>query len=280
MPIHLITVVGGNVTVLRQMLSHYIGLGIDTFTIHAHGTTSTDPVLDEIESVSLSHGVRIASRTIGPWSQCINPQLYRASMQRYPNDWFVIADQDEFQVYPDDLRSLGGYCNRKGYDYLQGALIDRFDQLGELTAVGPSMNIWQQFPVGACFTPVVLGGDPSKVVFSKGHVQLGPGQHHARTGRAAPLEVCSIPVHHFKWVEGVISQLRSRSNLYQALQEPHWQESARFVEYYAIHHRIDLSDPAIFAAHCNPSYPYWNMLLSLRHSRAERENAQTALRRV
>ena len=52
MRIHLATVVGGKVSVLREMLQHYRSLGISSVYLNVHSTHADDPVREQIAEVA------------------------------------------------------------------------------------------------------------------------------------------------------------------------------------------------------------------------------------
>ena len=270
MRIHLVTVVGASAQWLPHMLAHYRGLGIESFLIHAHLSRPDDPVLPEIRRLTDEFDCEIASTTIGPWTQDVNPALYARSRNCNPNDWFVMADQDELHEYPSDLRATLEECELRGFDYIEGGFLDRLGPDGTFPRVASDRNLWEQFPLGGFLSTPILDANPNKVVASKGHVGIAPGQHWATCGRGCPIDELYVPVHHFKWVEGIPQRLENRAAFYRSIGDPLWRESARFADYCRRHHgRIDISDPLLWIAPCSPSYPHWQTLTSLCRLRAK-----------
>lgn len=271
MNVTLVTVVGESIDILSHMLSHYRTLGVDSFIIHAHGQTCDDPKLISIRKTAADCGTEVTSMNIGPWFAGNNPLLYWLSRVQRPDDWFILADQDELHAYPDDLVDLIGFCDKKGYHFVEGCLIDRISNTGELITVNPLRPIWEQFPLGAMFSARVLGAVTNKIVAAKGFVTLANGQHHAYSGVGCPPSDVYIPVHHFKWVDGLPARLRSRvssiETLYGssfAMKDLYSRECSRFSSYYAMHWRIVPGEPRILAAPCNPNYPHWETIKAWR----------------
>jgi len=270
MRIHLVSVVGASARLLPHMLAHYCGLGIESFLIHAHVSRADDPVLGEIQRITDEFGCGIASVTIGPWTQDVNPALYARSRNARPEDWFVMADQDELQEYPRDLRTMLEECESRGFDYIEGGFLDRLSADGTFPEVAADRALGEQFPLGGFLSTPILDANPNKVVAAKGHVGIAPGQHWATSGRGWPADEMYVPVHHFKWVGGVVQSLEKRAAFYKSLGDPLCQESARFLDYCRLHNdRIDITDPLLWIAPCSPSYPHWQTLTSLCRQRAK-----------
>jgi len=257
MTVHLVTVVGGHAPVLPHMLAHYRSLGIESIFLNLHVSREDDPAREEIESIARADGCGIAAVKAGDWQDVIQ-EMYLLPREQYPDDWFVLADQDELQAWPgpipEILRGFGGY------DYARGCFIDRIARDGGFPAV-TAAPVQEQFPLGCWLSAMVLGADPRKVVAARGRVPLKKGQHHAYAGRAVPVRECYVPVHHFKWTENTFERLCDRAEKLQTGGFPQWIESARFVEYYrACGGRINVSDPGLRVAECEPEYPHWEEL--------------------
>jgi hypothetical protein len=255
--IHLVTAVGGNVDVLPHMLDHYRGLGIESFFVNLNLRDQQDPVREQVEAITRRFGCGIAYVMVGDWNRN-QQETYRRQRALYPSDWFVLADQDELQVYPAGLRDVIADCGR--WDYVRGCFVDRIGRGGLFPAVEAG-TIWDQFPLGGFITAMIGGGDPRKVVAVKGALPLRLGNHHALEGQPCPSRQYYIPVHHFKWTANIVDRLTARAEELRQHPTLEWTESARFVEYYRSHGgRIDVDDPKLFVAECAPEYPYWERI--------------------
>jgi hypothetical protein len=258
--VHLTTVVGSFVKVLPHMLAHYRDLGISSFLINVHLSYRDDPIIKEVERVTTEFGCCIASVTVGDWN-LEQQKMADISRQRYPDDWFIYADQDELQIYPYDLFEIIGHCDQKGYDYITGAFIDRIGPDGGFPEVTYERSLWSQFPLGGFITYPILGGYPKKVVAAKGHVALNLGQHRALNGRGCPVEKFFIQVHHFKWANGIVEHLKQRAEDQKKLNLPHWIESQKFISHYEKHNgKFDIRDPVLLITECHRDYKYWEYI--------------------
>jgi hypothetical protein len=260
--VHLITLVGVNIDVLPFMLDHYREQGTTSAVLNVHQRWPGDPVLAAVRSIADPRGIEVASTFVGEWQSC-QESVWRAAMQHHANDWCVLADQDELQVYPDDLRSVLGYCDRKGYDSVTGAFVDRVSADGGFPAVDPAVALWSQFPLGGFISHPMLGADPRKVVAAKGSVIVTKGQHLPLTGTPCPIDDAFVQVHHFKWTAGLVQRLEARAAQLRQGNVTHWTESDRFIRYIQTHRgRIDVADRRFLIAPCGRTYPHWERLTS------------------
>ncbi len=256
--IHLVTVVGEFVKALPHMLRHYSGLGIESMYVQVIAKYPGDPVIDEVyDYASTMRGVTL-SVTVGNWQPLLQP-LYQAPRNDRPNDWFVLADQDEFHLYDCDLQRIIEICERRGYHYVRGCLIDRLMANGRLGAITRDRPIWDQFPLGAFIGYPLFRADPRKVVLAKGWVPIIQGQHLAYGGNACPACDFFVQVHHFKWTEGLYERLSARSSSLKRQHVSHWKESQRFVDYYVRNAgQFQMTDRRLLVASCDPEYRHWS----------------------
>ncbi len=261
MNIHLVTVVGSDVELLPHMLAHYAGFGFDSLLVNVHLEKYDDPLLARVQEISTEFGAEICSVFVGKWLQCVNPFLYRYTRRQKLSDWFVLADVDELQIYPEDIRSFLTRMDHLGFDFVEGCMIDRVARHGDFPEIVRDKTIWEQFPLAGLITYPVLRANILKVVAAKGFVELAPGQHFALNGRGSPRDEFYIPVHHFKWCKGIVRRLKKRAEFYKLYDEPIWSESQRFVEYYDQHNgKIDVSDPNFFLAESTTDHPLWRSI--------------------
>lgn len=260
--VSLITVAGDYIGTLDAMLSHYRAAGIEPLTVHANTHGRDDPILAEILRIASEHGANVSCQLSKRWSPPDNTFLYTIPRSEHPQQWFIVADQDEFHDYPDDIRAIVEYCERKGYDFVEGCLVDRLPEDGILREIIPRASVWEQCPLGSMLSARVLRAVTNKIVLTKGHVALGHGQHNAYSGRGCPPDEIYVPVHHFKWVPSALERLQTRSmSLSRGL---YTNECRRFLDYYNQYSRIDVEDSNLLAAKCSPNYPFWDKVCEWR----------------
>lgn len=261
MAIHLVTVVGGNGwETLEPMLHHYRSLGIESFLVSLHLSRDDDPAREPVEEITRRFGCGLFATVVGDHN-LVEQEMYVKPRREYPRDWFVLADSDEFQVYSMPLPDLAAECERRNWDYAHGCFIDRVAADGSLPPMDPARPIAEQYPWGAALTQVLLGGDPRKATLVHGAVLVLRGQHLAPYSSACPPEVSFTQVHHYKWRAGVELQLQRRLEVWRRHGEERTADTLRALEYLEQHgNRLDLSDPALLAAPCEPEYRFWEQV--------------------
>lgn len=283
MALHLVTLVGGHVDVLPFFLEHYRQLGVTAFSINVHLTYPGDPVREEVLAVTDRFGIGIESMLVGDWLT-YELDAWIESMRRYPNDWWLLADQDEFHLYQEELCELLAFCDRRGYDHVQGTFVDRVSTDGRYTAVDYTQPLWPQYPLGGIVSARLFGGFDLKVVAAKGRVAINRGHHLARKANPCPIEQVFTQVHHFKWTGGVVERQQRRADHFRRAGVGHWTESAKFVMYSNTQgHRINIQDRQFLLEPCTPLYPHFEfltaMLIARRRRRIEQIKAAEVLSR-
>jgi hypothetical protein len=257
MDVTLVTVAGRTAPVLSRMLQHYHHIGVSRAIVFAQAEGCGDPTIAAIECIARDAAMPVAvTPVVMPWHYMFNTALLTRARQERPDDWFVLADQDEFQVYPLGLAATVALCNAKRYDFVEGCLLDRITADGGLPEAMPEGDLWAAFPLGGFITGALLGSQVNKIVLTRGKTQVSNGQHHCLSGRGCPPEELYIPVHHFKWTKDAIPGIRQ-----QVGREV---EVKRLLEHLQLHGRLRLDDPALLVASCDPQYPHWNRLTELR----------------
>ena len=222
--IKLVTVVGHGTNLLPHFIKHYLQY-VDEIYIVAYITDNTPNLKNEIlnvihdyENVVMCDVVRDRSFD---WNKVT--QIYNYTKSKYPNDWWVVADIDELQLYPnDDLKSLISECEENGWDLVRGGFIDRVGIDGEFPEIKEDISLFEQFPNAGFFRYPLSNACPNKVCVMKGHVEITSGQHYAKLdGQTtwkwqgwnhpliAPYNTYSVQVHHFKWDKTCVDRIKS-----------------------------------------------------------------------
>ncbi|KAK9817011.1 hypothetical protein WJX72_008263 [[Myrmecia] bisecta] len=95
-----------------------------------------------------------------------------------PEDWIVMVDSDEFQIYSDpDVRRFLGECERQGQNWVRGFLQDRVSQTGDLLPIRPDVSIFEQFPRHCNVLRNTSGGKRKKVAAFKAYLRSNQGNH-------------------------------------------------------------------------------------------------------
>lgn len=253
--IRLVTVIGHGIELLPHFIGHY-QQHVDEINIVVYETEQFPTLSKDVrEIISNYDNVKIVKThkdRIFDWERVT--MLYNYITNKNPNDWWVIADIDEFHLYKNDnLQSIIKNCNDFGYVLVRGGFIDRIGPDGEFVDIQKDKSIWEQFPNAGFFRYPLSSANPNKVCIKKGHVELTPGQHYAKfnghttwrwQGWNHPLisKHDNVQVHHFKWDRTSIDRIKDVANIKQ---------SYAFSDEYKLmydklrrcRYKIDLTDP-------------------------------------
>lgn len=214
--IHLVAVVGGGDSILlSHLVAHYRALGVESFRLIRHAESADEPAFDEIAQYARESGVPLFHTHLGPWDDHLHGRLMTTAMDDHPDDWFILADLDEFHVYDRPLPDLVALCEREGREHVCGCFVDRLGPGGTLPPVEPG-PLWPQFPLAGAITSRLVSAPTVKIGLTLGRLGTGGG-HHGVPGRTGlPREQSYIQVHHFKWTDSLMPRMRRRVERYES----------------------------------------------------------------
>jgi hypothetical protein len=218
------TVIGHGVGLLPHFIEHYSKY-VDIIYISVYVSDVYPDLESEVKEIIKNYNNVKIFKTIKDrnfdWAKVT--MLYNFMKMKNPNDWWVIADIDEFHLYPDDsLDKLIEDCQKNNWDVVRGGFIDRIGENGEFSELKEKKSIFKQYPNAGFFRYPMSKACPNKICVMRGYVELTDGQHYAKIdGQTtwkwqgwshpliAPIETHSVQVHHFKWDKTSIERVRS-----------------------------------------------------------------------
>jgi hypothetical protein len=219
--IRLVTVIGHGVELLPHFIEHYkqyvdeINIGVYETELHPLLGNQVKEIVENYNNVKI---VKILNDRVFDWNKVT--QLYNFIKNSHQHDWWVVADIDEFHLYPnDDLRKMVTNCNEYGWDIVRGGFIDRVGIDGTFPVIVEDRNIFEQFPAMGFFRYPMSKANPNKVCVMKGYVELTSGQHYVKLdghttwkwqGWNHPLinPHSFVQVHHFKWDKTCVDRIK------------------------------------------------------------------------
>jgi hypothetical protein len=208
------------------MLRHYTNL-VDEIHVVVYewsGFSTYDSVKEIVSKFSNANIVRREIKEQFNWEYVT--QLYNEVKAEYPNDWWVVSDDDEFHSYSKPLHQIISECDTNGWELVRGGFIDRIGLNGVFEEIKEDINIFQQFPMAGFFRYPLSGACPNKICIVKGNIEITPGQHYAKidgqtTWRwqgwnhplIAPVNEYNVQVHHFKWDSTCIDRIKSVADI-------------------------------------------------------------------
>lgn len=226
--IRLVTVMGHGSELLPHFIGHYSQY-VNEIHIVPYVSDVSPNLKNEILNIVKDYNnvvvCDVVRDRIFDWEKVT--QIYNYIKSKNPNDWWVVADIDEFHLYPnDDLKTLIQNCDEHGYSLVRGGFIDRIGPDGDFPELKSDTPIWGQFPNAGFFRYPMSGANPNKICVMKGHVELTPGQHYAKLdthttwkwqGWNHPLiyNAGYVQVHHFKWDRTSIDRIKAVAEINQ-----------------------------------------------------------------
>lgn len=213
--LNLVTVVGRNTQILPHMLKHYENK-VDRMFVVVYRQSDNDTILEEIEELGINP-FWVVTEPKFHWERVTD--IYNTVKIKHPNDWWIVSDDDELQLYPEPIEDIIKVSELKGYEFVTGGFLDRIGKDGTFPKVERDTNLHRAFPLGGFFRYPMSGACPNKVTLMKGTVNVTPGQHYVDFGNGKnswgtshpkrfPIEEVFTQVHHFKWDSTVVDRLK------------------------------------------------------------------------
>jgi hypothetical protein len=223
--IRLVTVIGHGIDLLPHFIEHYQDyvdeIQIVSYKSDLHPNIDLQ-IYDMIEKYHNVNVVKTVYDRVFDWKRVTD--LYNEVTNQNPYEWWVVADIDEFHIYPMNIKELTQKCDENGWDLVRGGFVDRIGDGGTFPPI-TNKPIWETFPLGGFFRFPMSGACPNKIPLKRGYVKLTSGQHYAEldghtTWRwqgwnhpmIAPYKKYSIQVHHFKWDKTSIERVKQVSD--------------------------------------------------------------------
>lgn len=226
--IRLVTVIGHGTDLLPHFINHYQS-HVDEINIVVYETEQFPALLNEVKEIIKDYDkvniVKIHRDRIFDWERVT--MLYNYITNKHPDGWWVVADIDEFHLYPNDrLHKLVYDCQEYGYEIVRGGFIDRIGKDGDFPEIRNDVPLFEQFPTMGFFRYPLSKACPNKICVMKGRVELTSGQHYAIIndhttwrwqGWNHPLinPHSTVQVHHFKWDSTAIKRIKAVADVKQ-----------------------------------------------------------------
>jgi hypothetical protein len=271
--IRLVTVTGSRTDTLWHMLNYYKDLVDEMYVVvyEWEGSSTYNEVLKITKEFNTAKIVERVTKEKFNWEYVT--QLYNETKMLFPNDWWVVSDDDEFHIYSKPLNEIISACERNGWELVRGGFIDRIGQVGDFPKINKKENIFEQFPVAGFFRHPMSGACPNKICIMKGYIEITPGQHYAKiNGQTtwrwqgwnhpliAPIDDYNVQVHHFKWDLTCVERIKAVADI-----KKDYASSAEYLKMYQAlrsnNFEIDVTDEKyIFEYIGKGEYKQWNKL--------------------
>ena len=271
--LNLVTVVGTNTHLLPHMLKYYEDK-VDKMYVCVYKQDQNDTIEKQVRDLGIKPFM-IFTEPKYNWDRVT--EIYNSVKQTKPNDWWLIADDDEFHAYPYDIEDIIKDCEESNHTFVTGGFLDRIGENGNFPEVNIDTDIFKAFPYAGYFRYPMSGACPNKVTLAKGSQKITSGQHYAyfdenrnswgrHHPKRMPIKKVFTQVHHFKWDSSCVDRVKDVSEtkeeytywweykkLYDAIKENNFKIDINKSEYNIVKMKnssyIDYND-----------YPHWDLL--------------------
>ena len=223
--IRLATVVGSRTNILSHFLAHYSNV-VDEICVGVYDWDDKE-LSKEVKKIieGFPKAKIVLTRTAEKFNWETVTSMYNEIKNFHPEDWWIIADDDEFHEYSQRLEYIIHDCEENGWDLVRGGFVDRLGPGGIFPELQLEKDIFEQFPLAGFFRYPLSGACPNKICIMKGYVELTPGQHYAKIDGhttwkwqgwnhplIAPYKEYNVQVNHFKWDATCGERIRAVAN--------------------------------------------------------------------
>jgi hypothetical protein len=276
--LRVVSVIGHGVNLIPHFIQHYSKFNVDEILFYVYESDLYPDLKRQVEEKIRDHkNVRICgsrNSRVFDWEEVT--AIYNSCKSEHPNDWWMIADIDEFHLYNDHPRRIADDCEKNGWDLVRGGFVDRLGEDGEFPRIRSGQDLFSQFPLAGFFRYPLSNACPNKVCLVKGHVQITSGQHYAKIDGyttwkwqgwnhplIAPVEKYSVQVHHFKWDSTCLERIKAVADV-----NSQYAFSSEYKKMYdaIIEDKLDVSDPSfMFEKNVNSydGYMSWKKLMKI-----------------
>ena len=202
-------------------------------------------------------------------------ELYNETTSLKPDEWWILSDDDELQLYSKPTYQIIDECEDNGWEFVTGGFLDRIGEDGKFPKITEDCDVWKEMPNAGFFRYPLSRAEANKVTLLKGKHNVVPGQHFIQFddgstswGKSHPLrypvEKNFTQVHHFKWDYSVLQRLKEVSNSTAnesfALEYAQMLSAIQYLDY-----KLDLNNREfMFERIDKPNYNHYRKWNSLR----------------
>ena len=71
-----------------------------------------------------------------------------------PDDWWIVADDDELQLYSKPTYQIIEECEEYGHEFVCGGFVDRIGDNGNFPKITMESNVWEEIPEAGFFAVI------------------------------------------------------------------------------------------------------------------------------
>ena len=107
---------------LYHMLQHYSPI-VESFYVNIYANYEDDPIIEEATSICRELGIEPHKVWIEePFNWDRVTEIYNETISLRPDDWWIVADDDELQVYSKPIQDIIDECEENGWEFVRGGV--------------------------------------------------------------------------------------------------------------------------------------------------------------
>ena len=261
--VSLVTTVGLDPILLHHFIKHYKSIGVDNFYVVVWG--DSDRVkYDEIVEVLDTHGLEVYEdlRDTQSGVNYFLTDTYNRITSTKPNDWWIVADLDEFVIFPKPLKQFIDEINT---DFVHVLMLDRIGENGEISELKYDDNIWEIYPNVGFMSLFIRKNCLTWCGLIKGKINLTVGQHDLIHDEPVNKKIVA-QVHNFTWKKSDIEKTKYYKDLWKNDSNNWIGEYINVENYFDKISNIDIDDFRFRVERCPndiyESYKPWKEIVS------------------
>lgn len=247
MIVRLISHINGDGDLLEAWLKYYTDLGVSSFHLIVHG-----PPLENAQlfTVKDRYPITIEDNYDGEFSS--EEKLRRTNwvLKRFPNQWLLIADSDEFvelpyQTIASTIRTLELFRG----NVLYAPMLQRMTADGSLDSADVISDPFRMFPLCSESLYAKIGNNGSVKKFplfycAENTTLVEEGNHNPPSGVPPASRTMLGVTHHFKFRKPLLARLKKRINSSHS-----WRHESKIIlNYLESHdHRLPIEDSFLYS---------------------------------
>ena len=116
--LRVVSVIGHGVNLIPHFIQHYSKFNVDEILFYVYESDLYPDLKRQVEEKIKDHkNVRICGfrkSRVFDWEEVT--AIYNSCKDEHPNDWWMVADVDEFHLYNDHPRRIADDCEKNGWD--------------------------------------------------------------------------------------------------------------------------------------------------------------------
>ena len=178
---NLVTIVHDDISTLSHFLKYYSDKVNDYFIL-VHKNSLSENDLERVRYITEDFGGIHEEFDGNLFDWNLFSDKVNEIKRLKPNDWWIVAETDEFHEYTHDIDEVIDTCDELDFQYIVGGLVDRINIDGKLLKITDDSDLEKDFELYSNLRYILSNNCPLKIPLSKGNVEITSGYHYRKIG--------------------------------------------------------------------------------------------------